>query len=131
MTPCRFDFYLPTNGDYVEEVSFTVNTVPVDLTNVTLHGEVRSSYDGPTVFLVLDDVDTQSQEGICRIEPAAGIMQVRINRESLDSMYDVMVPNVYTGRTIQLPYDVLAVQPNGDVEQWFGGYMILNKGVTA
>jgi hypothetical protein len=130
MTPCRFDFYLPTNGDYVEEIPFTEKGVPVDLTNLTFHSEVRSTYDGPTVYLTLNDVSSKSQEGIHRIEPAAGIIQVRINRESIDAMYDAVVPSTYTGRTVQIPYDTLVTLPNGDIEQWFGGYMILNKGVT-
>jgi len=130
MTPCRFDFYLPTNGDHVEEIPFTNDGVPVDLTNVSFHGEARSTYDGSTVYLTLADVSDKNQEGINRIEPAAGIIQVRINRESIDTMYDALVPSAYTGRTIQIPYDVLVTQLNGDIEAWFGGYMVLYKGVT-
>lgn len=129
MTPCRFDFYLPTNGDYVEEVPFTINGQPISLGGVTFDAQIRLAYDSPAVQLSLSTMSSGAVEGFY-ITDDLGVLQIRIDRQSIDALYESAVPAAYSGKQINLPYDTIVTLPNGDIEQWFGGYMILNRGIT-
>lgn len=131
MIPCRYDFLLPTNGDYVEEINFVHNGDPINLSGTTFGAQVRSAFDSPTILLTLLTVSHSYEQGFAILEPQSGIMQLRVNREAAAALYAAVVPSAYNGQTVNLPYDALATLPNGDIEQWFFGYMVVRKGVTA
>lgn len=130
MTPCRFDFYLPTNGDYVEELSVAIADVPIDLTGYTFYAQVRSAYDSTTVLGTLTLQSNGDLQGFYIVDAANGLFQIRIDREAVLSWYESVNPSTYVGRTINLPYDMTVRLPNGDFETWLDGYMIINKGIT-
>lgn len=130
MIPVRLDFPLPTNADYVEEYPVLDGESIVDLTGYSIKAEIKSAYDSATVLKTLSTVGSATLEGFYLIEPSNGIFQIRIAKETADILYDAVNPSSYTGQIIAVPYDAVFTLPNGDDEQWFYGYIILNKGIT-
>lgn len=130
-TPVRWDNACLTNSDFTEELVFTIGDDPLDLVDHTFQAEIRTTPNSPTPLLFLGTVSSVTQEGIYPIDPAGGIIQIRVNRSSLLSMYQSVYPDHLEGNCVSLYYDLLVTLPNGDKEAWLTGYFNIQKGVTS
>lgn len=129
-TPVRWDFYCLTNSDYVEELVFTIGDDPFDLTGHSFQSQIRVAPNASSSIKTLNNVGSASLEGWCLIDAAGGLLQIRIDRESILSMYQSVYPSTMDGDCVSLPYDLLVTVPGGDKEAWLCGYFNISKGVT-
>jgi hypothetical protein len=130
MIPARLDFECRNNADYVEELPFQDDGVGVDLMHHTFTIVVKTSVTTDTVLKTFSTVATELLEGIFLIEPRDGFIQVRFEKESLDTMFSTVEPSLLVGDVIALPYDMQVTLPTGDVEVWLFGFFNLHKGIT-
>lgn len=129
MIPARLDFPCRTNADYTEEFSASASGIPVDLTGYSAVLTARLSVTDDVLFTLA--TVTSDIEGLRFVEPANGIISIRVDRDTLSAAYDAVATYAQLGDTVNIIHDVKFTAPNGDVEVWFEGVIAIKKGVGA
>lgn len=129
-TPVRWDNACLTNSDFTEELVFTISDDPLDLVGHDFDIQIRTAPNANTALKSLGTVSSATSEGIYPVEPENGMIQIRVNRDSLLSLYQSVYPDHLEGDCVSLYYDLLVTLPNGDKEAWLMGYFNIRKGVT-
>lgn len=129
MIPARLDFPCRTNADYTEEFSASAGGIPVDLTGYSAVLTARLNVTDDVLFTLT--TITSDIEGLYFIEPANGIVSIRVDRGTLSAAYDAVVTYAQAGNGVNIIHDVKFTAPNGDVEVWFEGVITIKKGVGA
>lgn len=128
--PLWMDFPCRTNSDYGEELHFNEGGEPVDLTGCTFRMDVKSSREAVSTLDSFTTSGSSSAEGFYLVDAASGILQIRIQWESLKAMFDAVYPDKYFRGDMKLPYDIIVTYPDGDRSSWLSGDIVLGKGVT-
>lgn len=129
MDAARQDFEAFTNSDFSEEWTFSVTGVTGF--NITYHSfkmELQTA-PGTAALVTLVNVSTPIQ-GFYLVEPVNGYVQVRIDKEALNTLFTSLNPSVFVGNSVRLYYDLVVTLPNGDEEVWLCGHMTVTKGIT-
>lgn len=129
-TPVRWDNACLTNSDFTEELVFTIGDDPLDLVSHDFDIQIRTAPNANTAIKSLGTVSSATSEGIYPVEPENGMIQIRVNRDSLLSLYQSIYHNSLEGDCVSLYYDLLATLPNGDKEAWLMGYFNIRKAIT-
>lgn len=132
-TPSRVDIEAWRNADYVETwtvaASIDANGVvinPVDITGWSAALQVRLyGLAGGSALISLTTVTTAVQ-GLRLIEPAAGQIEVRITKSSLEAL----PPAPKVGGSIAFSYDLVLTDPTGVKSVYATGNFTVNPGVT-
>ena len=130
MIPGRLDVELRTNADETGEYLFENAGVAVDLTGYTFKLHLKETQSSTTTLLQLTTVGSASLEGIYPVEPQNGIIQIRIDKETVDGLIDTLAPSYSPSDRIGVYYDLLFILPGGDHEVWLYGLIFINRGIT-
>lgn len=126
--PIRFDFPCRTNADYQEQLRVTQNGVPIDLSGYDVSMTAKYNTDGVSIFDI--STVTSSIEGFYITEPDEGIMEVRIDKETLSAAYGAAVQNIDDGSVLNLKHDIKFIDPDSNESVWFQGLIRIEKGIT-
>lgn len=129
MDAVRQDFEAPTNADFSEEWTLTVDGVNgFDVTGYSFKMDFKAAPSAATAFALA--TVASSVQGIYAVEPENGFVQIRIDKETLDAVFELLNPLVFVGNEMRLYYDLLATTPDADDEVWLFGYLTITKGIT-
>lgn len=118
------------NARYVEEFTFSDDGVAIDLTGYAAGMQVRL-YGGTPGSALIDLPNVASDiEGAWIIEPAEGIVAVRIEAATLQGVWDSLGGPEQGGDPIVLVYDLVLTAPDGAAEVWAEGPFTIKPGVT-
>jgi hypothetical protein len=139
MTPATVTLRVWRNARYIEEFPFTApadgdDAAPYDLTGWTGRLQVRLYGAAAGAALLSLASQVSDGEGVWIIEPASGIVRVRIDEDSLTALWDGLLPDpavAEPGDPITLKYDLVMTPPVGGDEVWMQGDFIIEPGVTA
>ena len=131
--PAPTDLRVWRNGDYVEEFTvaerFEVDGTPVnriDLTGYSAEMQVRQyGLAGGDPLLALETV-TDDAEGLRFMEPAQGVLRVKIDTASLEALPSTGKAGVER----RFSYDLVLIDPTGIRSVYATGAFIVPPGVT-
>lgn len=130
MTPANVPITVWRNARYAEEFPFTLDGAAYDLTSWTAKLQVRL-YGATAGGALLDLANvTTDVEGVWIIEPAEGLVRVRIEEATLVALWTSLGGNSEPNAPITLSYDLVLTTPDGDDEVWTYGDFIIMPGVT-
>lgn len=130
MIPATVPIRAWRNARYVEEFPFTIDDEPYVLTGWSGAMQVRlyGAADG-AALINLANVTSDTQ-GVWIIEPAEGIVRVRIDEATLTALWTTLGGPAEAGEAITLTYDLVMTPPAGGDEVWMQGPFTIEPGVT-
>ena len=136
MIPANVPLAAWRNARHVEDFTFTApaeggGDAAYDLTGWSAAMQVRlygAAPDDPVISLA--NV-TSDSEGVWIVEPAEGLVRIRIDETTLAAAWNALGGGVEAGDPIRgLRYDLVLTPPAGGDEVWIEGEFTLYPGVT-
>lgn len=119
------------NARFGEEYYFTDDAgASVDFTAYTAKLQVRQ-YGAQAGAAIIDLANVGTDvEGVRILEPALGIIRVRIDEATLTAAYAALIGGNEAGSAIALVYDLIVTPPGAGDQPWMQGSFTINPGVT-
>lgn len=131
MTPIQETLVAWRNARFAEEWPFKKeDDTPIDLTGYRGAMHVRDFAGAPGAPRIAADTVLSDVQGVWIREPAAGIVQVRIDEAALAAAYDAVAGDGIAGTARHFEYDLRLTAADGTQEVWLAGEFIIQAGVT-
>lgn len=129
MTPAQWDLCAYRNTVFAETYTFSIDGTPLDITGNSFRMQIRGYAGDPGSPLIdLATVSSDSEQGICIISAAEGLISIRIEEAALAALPEIVpapLASVFT-------YDLVVVDIDGDdLGPVMQGEFTLYEGVTA